>query len=135
MAGLATSETNKSVEEFIDSISNASKRNDAKIVIEMIEKVSGYPPKIWGDNFIIGFGKRTYRRKNSSEDLEWFYVGFAPRKTKLTVYLNFDIEQEADLINRLGKCVHGRGCLHFNKLKDVDLNILEVLVKKCLLDN
>ena len=130
MAGLATKQTNKSVSKFIDSIENESKREDSKLLCATIERITGYPPKIWGDNFIIGFGKYTYRRKGKKEEFEWFNVGFAPRKSKITVYLTFDISQQKKLLDKLGKCKWGKGCLYINKLADVDMKILEALIEK-----
>lgn len=130
MAGLATKETNKSVDSFIESITNKSKQEDSKTLLKLIEKTTGYSPKIWGDNFIIGFGKYTYTRKNWKEEFEWFNVGFAPRKTKITLYLTMDISQETKLLSQLGKCKWGKGCLYINKLADIDLSILEQLIKK-----
>jgi hypothetical protein len=128
MAGLATKETNKSVSAFIESIDNTSKREDSKLLVKTIEEITGYPAKIWGDNFIIGFGKYTYTRKGKKEEFEWFNVGFAPRKTKLTIYLTFDISQHESLLNKLGKCKYGKGCLYINKLADIDMNILKELI-------
>lgn len=130
MAGLVTKETQKSVSKFIDSIENASKREDSKKLVAVMQEVSGYEPKIWGDNFIIGFGKYTYKRKSDKEEFEWFHTGFAPRKTKITLYLTFDISKEEDLLKKLGKCTWGKGCLYINKLADVNLEILKKLIKK-----
>lgn len=130
MAGLVTKETNKSVSDFIESISNETKKNDSKTLIAMIEKITGFPPKIWGDNFIIGFGKYKYHRKGKKEEFEWFHIGFAPRKTKLTLYLTFDLTKEDKLVSQLGKCKWGKGCLYINKLADVDLMVLQELIKK-----
>lgn len=130
MAGLATKETNKSVSAFIDSIENESKRNDSKTLINLMSEITGFEPKIWGDNFIIGFGKYKYKRKNCKEEFEWFNVGFAPRKAKITLYLTMDIDQHHDLTSKLGKCKWGRGCLYINKLADVDLEILKQLITK-----
>ncbi|GGI57421.1 DUF1801 domain-containing protein [Winogradskyella haliclonae] len=130
MSGLVTKETNKSVSAFIDSIENDSKRKDSKLLIDMMSELTGHEPKIWGDNFIIGFGKYKYRRKTGKEEFEWFNVGFAPRKSKITLYLTSDIEKEKELISQLGKCKHGRGCLYINKLADIDLKILRQLIAK-----
>ncbi len=130
MSGLATKETQKSVSSFIDRIENTSKREDSKILVKIIQEISGYEPKIWGDNFIIGFGKYTYTRKNKKEEFEWFHTGFAPRKTKITIYLTFDISKEEDLLKKLGKCTWGKGCLYINKLADVDMEILKKLLQK-----
>lgn len=130
MAGLATKETNKSVDAFIDSIDNKSKQQDSKILLSMMQEITGHKAKIWGDNFIVGFGKYTYRRKNQKEDLEWFNVGFAPRKSKMTIYLTMDLTQHEDLLGLLGKCSWGKGCLYINKLADVDMEILRELITK-----
>ena len=130
MAGLATKETNKSVAKFIESIESTSKREDSKILLALMEEISGFPPKVWGDNFLIGFGKYKYKRKGGKEEFEWFHLGFAPRKTKLTVYLTFDISKEEELLKQLGKCKWGKGCLYINKLADIDLEILKNLIKK-----
>lgn len=128
--GLATKETDLSVDDFIESIENVSKKQDSKILIALMEKISGYKPKIWGDYFIIGFGNYTYTRKNSKEKLNWFHLGFAPRKTKITIYLTFDINREKQLIDKLGKCKHGKGCLYINKLTDINIEVLEELLIK-----
>lgn len=130
MAGLVNKETNKSVSEFIESIESLSKREDSKILLSTIQEITGHEPKIWGDNFIIGFGKYTYKRKGGKEEFEWFHVGFAPRKTKLTIYLTYDIQKEEGLLKKLGKCTWGKGCLYINKLADIDMKVLRQLIKR-----
>lgn len=129
MAGLMTKETNKSVDAFIDSIENKSKKEDSLILRKLMEDITGQPAKIWGDNFIIGFGKYSYTRKGGKEEFEWFNVGFAPRKSKITVYLTYDITKHPELLEKLGKCKYGKGCLYINKLADVDLSVLGELIK------
>lgn len=129
MAGLATQETNLSVSAFLDEIRNDDKRNDAKAIVELMHDVTGDEPKVWGNNFIIGFGKYTYTRKGSKEELEWFKVGFAPRKDKLTLYLTCDIAQYQHLLDKLGKHKHGKGCLYIKKLADVDVKVLKELIE------
>ena len=134
MAGLATKETNRSVEAFINSLESQGKREDSKRLVEMIKTSTGYDPKIWGNekvpDFIIGFGKYSYQRKGSKEEFEWFKVGFAPRKSKITIYLTMDIGAQSDVIPDLGKCKWGKGCLYINKLDDINLNSLSKLIKR-----
>ncbi|MDF1697824.1 MAG: DUF1801 domain-containing protein [Saprospiraceae bacterium] len=134
MAGLVTKETTRSVNQFIEKIENINKQKDSFQLLDLIKKVTGQEPKVWGNekvpDFLIGFGKYKYTRKNSSQEFEWFNVGFAPRKTKLTIYLTFDISQETDLLSKLGKCKWGKGCLYINKLADINLEALEQLIKK-----
>ena len=134
MSGLVTKETNRSVNAFIDKLDNDSKKEDSYTLLSIIESITGHKPKVWGNtkvpDFLIGFGKYTYQRKGSKEEFEWFNVGFAPRKTKLTVYLTFDINQEEKLLKDLGKCKWGKGCLYINKLAEVNLEVLKKLIEK-----
>ena len=127
---LATVPTTKSVDKFIDSIENEGKREDSKKLVKILQSVTGKKPKVWGDNFIIGFGKYKYKRKGGKEEFEWFNVGFAPRKSNITIYVTYDVSQEKDLLAKLGKHKVGKGCLYINKLDDVDVDILRQILKK-----
>ena len=130
MAGLATKETNLKVSDYVDRIENESKKADCRVLLELVESCTGYPPKVWGDYFIIGFGNYAYTRKGGKEEFEWFKAGFAVRKAKITLYLTTDIEKEKELLDQLGKCKWGRGCLYINKLADIDLDVLKQLIIK-----
>lgn len=130
MAGLVTQETEKSVEEFIEAIEKPVMKEDSQTLLALMQEVTGKEPKVWGDNYIIGFGKYSYKRKGKKEEFEWFPVGFAPRKSKLTVYLTFDISEEEELLGKLGKCKWGKGCLYINKLADIDIDVLRQLIEK-----
>jgi len=127
---LATQETNKDVWEYIETIEPKSKREDAKVLATTMQDITGFEPKIWGDYFIIGFGKYYYTRKGRKEEFEWFHTGFAARKTKITIYLTYDISQQEKLLNQLGKCKWGKGCLYVNKLADINLDVLKQLIQK-----
>ena len=128
MSPLATVETDLSVEAMLEAVEHPGKREDSRTLLKLMREVTGEEPKVWGDNFIIGFGKYSYTRKGSKEELEWFNVGFAPRKSTLTVYLTFDIREKQDLLDKLGKHKVGKGCLYINKLADVDLDVLKELI-------
>ncbi|MEM7186693.1 MAG: DUF1801 domain-containing protein [Bacteroidota bacterium] len=132
MSGLATKETNRSVDHFIENIDSPSKQEDSRLLLKMIGEITGWQPKVWGNekvpDFLIGFGNYTYTRKGSKEEFEWFHIGFAPRKSKLTLYLPLDLDKQGSFLNDLGKCSWGRGCLYLNKLADVDLEILRRLI-------
>ena len=49
-----------------------------------MEKATGDKPKMWG-TAIIGFGN-TLLKYDSGRELEWFKIGFSPRKANLTLY-------------------------------------------------
>ena len=134
MSGLVTKQTNRSVPNYIESLQNNSKIADSKELLELMKEVTGSDPKVWGNekapDFLIGFGKYKYYRKGSKKEFEWFNVGFAPRKSKLTIYLTFDISKETVLLKKIGKCKFGKGCLYINKLSDINIEVLKQLVEK-----
>lgn len=134
MAGLATQPSKRSATAFIDRIDSAQKREDGHTLLKLISEITGQEPVVWGNekapDFIIGFGKYTYTRKGGKEEFEWFNIGFAPRKSKLTLYVTFDLSQQEELLAKLGKCSFGKGCLYINKLADVDLQVLSKIISK-----
>ena len=56
-------------------------------------------------------------------------VGFAPRSANLVLYVGGFPEFE-DLLGTLGKHKRSKACLYINKLADVDLNVLEEIVRR-----
>lgn len=136
MAGLVTKETDRSIENYLSGIGNSAKVADSRILIDLMQDLTGKEAKVWGNekvpDFLIGFGKYNYRRKGGKETFTWFKIGFAPRKNKITVYLNHDITSEPELLRDLGKYKYGKGCLYLNKLADVNLYVLQELLKKGL---
>ena len=106
------------------------KREDSRELLDMMEEITGKKPKVWGDNYTIGFGKYKYRRKSGKEEFEWFNVGFAPRKANLTIYVTYDVSTEQELLNKLGKHRVGKGCLYINRLEDVDVGVLREVIAK-----
>ncbi len=57
-------------------------------------------------------------------------TGFSPRKQSLTLYLMSGFDGYRDLLKDLGKHKTGVRCLYINKLRDVDMSVLEELIKK-----
>lgn len=125
---LANAETDRSVDEFIDGIANKKRQADSRELLEMVKKITGKEPKIWGVS-IVGFGKYSYQRKNGDE-FEWFNVGFSPGKAHLTVYVMYDLTQETELLEELGNHKKGKGCLYIKSLADVNLNALKKIIAR-----
>ena len=134
MAGLQTTETNRSVDQFLENIASEKQRKDSAEILALISEVTGVEPKVWGNekepDFIIGFGKYSYSRKGYKQEFEWYRMGFAPRKGKLSIYLSFDEDKDKELLRQLGKCSWGKGCLYINKLEDIDVKILKILLEQ-----
>jgi len=126
MAKRKTNETDDSVDEFIDSIEDESKRDDCRNITRLMKAATGAQPKMWGTS-IIGFGKHHYQYANG-EPAEICKVGFAPRSRSFAFYLP-KYPEHARLISRLGKHKYSGGCLHLVRLADVDVEVLAKMVE------
>lgn len=121
-----TTETDADALAFIEEIEPRAKREDAYRLLEMFERVSGYPPKMWGPS-IIGFGSYHYVYATGHEG-DAPIVGFSPRKTKHSLYFTTDEDTRNELLAKLGKYTSGKSCVYINKLPDVDEVVLEQLI-------
>jgi hypothetical protein len=126
LAEIKTKPTEVSVADFINSIALEQKRKDSFVILKMMEKAMKQKPKMWGSS-IIGFGDVRYKSPSSGREVDWFKIGFAPRKANLSIYL-IDLQLHADAMTKLGKHKKGGGCLYINKLEDVDLKVLEKII-------
>lgn len=128
MAELKTQKTDASVAEFLKSIPDETRRKDCEAVAKMMQKATGAKPRMWGAS-IVGFGNYHYKYASGREG-DWFLAGFSPRKANLTLYIMAGFREYDDLMARLGKHKTGKSCLYVNTLKDIDMGILEELVKR-----
>ncbi len=126
-ASAVTVPTRASVAKFIDAVENETRRKDAKTLLAMMKKVTGEKAVMWGPS-IIGFGKYHYKYESGREG-DMCLVGFSPRKANMVLYVLGYGEGEP-LLKKLGRHKHGVSCLYVNKLDDVDLGVLEKLIKK-----
>jgi Domain of unknown function (DU1801) len=128
MAEIETKPTEKSVKAFLDGISDKSRRTDCYTVLDMMKRVTGDKPTIWGTG-VVGFGSYHYKYASGHEG-DCFLVGFASRKSALTLYITAGVERFPKVVEKLGKHKAGKGCLYIKKLDDVNLSVLEDLLKK-----
>lgn len=125
MAELKTKMTDASVEDFLSSVDNETRRKDSFELLEMYTRATGLEPKMWGSS-IVGFGVYHYKSERSSQEGDWPLVGFSPRKQNLTLYV--EPRNFPELLKDLGKHTTSVGCLYINKLDDVDRKTLEKLI-------
>lgn len=125
---IKTKPTVASVTDFINSITDEQKRKDCFTLIEMMNSATGEEPMIWS-NAMVGFGKHVYTSPATGRMVEWLKIGFAPRKSNLSLYLTINIKEHNNLLEKLGKHKTGVGCLYINKLDDIDLKVLEKLIQ------
>lgn len=126
LAEIKTKQTSSSVDDFIDSIADEQKRKDSQVIVTLMEKATGEKPKMWGSS-MIGFGNVRYKSPATGREVDWFKIGFSPRKANLSLHL-IDLQRHADALNKLGKHKTGMGCLYINKLDDIDIKMLEKII-------
>ena len=127
MAEIKTKPTSESVEDFLNKVQDEQKRLDSFVILDMMRKATGEEPKMWGSS-LIGFGQMRYKSPATGREVDWFLLGFSPRKANLSLHL-IDLQQHAAALEKLGKFKTGRGCLYINKLSDVDLDILKEMIE------
>jgi hypothetical protein len=127
LAEIKTKQTNASVEDFINNLADEQKRKDSHALTKLMQTATKEEPKMWGSS-MIGFGNVRYKSPTTGREVDWFIIGFAPRKANLSLYLIGDIQTHAALLKKLGKYKTGAGCLYIGKLEDVDIKVLEELI-------
>lgn len=127
-AKIKTTKTLASVDDFVNGIADEQKRNDCITIIKLMETATKAKAKMWG-SAIIGFGDRRYKSPNTGREVDWFVMGFSPRKANISLYLIMDINKHKEQLAKLGKHKTGVGCLYINKLEDIDVKVLKELIK------
>jgi hypothetical protein len=127
MAETKTKPTGVSVDAFLEAVEHPVRRADGKAVRAMMEHVTGEAAIMWGPS-IVGFGSYHYRYASGHEG-DSPRVGFSPRSANLVLYVGGFPEYEA-LLAKLGKHKSSKACLYLNKLSDVDLAVLEEIVRR-----
>ena len=133
MAEAKTQITGRDPADFIAGVEPDRKREEAEQLDALFRKVTGEVPVMWGPS-IIGYGQ--YRTTYASgRDVHWMRSGFSPRKAKHSLFLMGGYCDEATgerrdaLLAKLGKYATGKSCLYINKLADVDMDVLEQLLR------
>ncbi|QNA85684.1 DUF1801 domain-containing protein [Sphingomonas sp. So64.6b] len=130
MAENKTQETGASVETFLARVEPEQRRSDARIIIDLMTRISGEPATMWGPS-IIGFGRYRYRYDSGREG-EMARIGFSPRKASLVLYIAGGFPRHDALMAQLGNFTTGKSCLYVKKLSDVDMGALEALIVESL---
>lgn len=129
MPEIKTKVTDADVREFIrTTVESDKKREDAFALLDLFERVTGLPPRMWGPS-IIGFGKYHYRSERSTQEGDWPLVGFSPRKAAISLYVFTGNPAHEHLLDGLGKFTRGAACIYVKKMADIDLTILEKLIR------
>ena len=130
MAEIKTKATEVGVDEFLESVADPQRREDARTLIAKMERLTGRPPVMWGPS-IIGFGRYHYKYDSGHEG-EMCRMGFSPRAKELVLYVLTQSVDQAPLLEKLGKHRTGKSCLYIKRLADVDMAVLDQLMRASL---
>jgi hypothetical protein len=122
-----TSQNSKSVKEYIASLDEQT-AIEAWVLIEMMQRISGHTPQLWNAG-TIGFDTYHYKYDSGREG-DGHVIGFYPRKGKITVYLMDGTARYSELLAKLGKHATTGYCLYIKQLSDIELPILEQIMKQ-----
>jgi hypothetical protein len=124
---LKTRETDASVEDFLNSVENPERREDAFRILEMYKRATKLKPKMWGPA-IVGFGSRNIKYADGRE-LDWPIAAFSPRKQNMTLYVVCSSPKQPGLLAKLGKHSTSVSCLYIKRLAGIDEKVLEQIIK------
>lgn len=126
-----TTATTASVQAFIDKHPKEQMRDDSRVLMAMMQKLTGEEPHMYGPS-IVGFGTYHYTYASGHSGSAPL-AAFSPRKPELVIYLLPGLfESEPEMLAKLGKHKVSKACLYVKKLADIDLKVLKVMVKKSI---
>ncbi|MFI6425963.1 DUF1801 domain-containing protein [Promicromonospora sp. NPDC050880] len=125
---MATTWTDGDPVAFVERAAPAVRRRDAHTLLELMRRVTGQEPRMFGTS-MVGFGQYRYEYA-SGRSGQAPAASFAPRKAATTVYLPDGVGAHEELLARLGPHTTGVGCLYVKDLEQVDLGVLEEIVRR-----
>jgi hypothetical protein len=124
MAQNKTQKTKNSVAAFIKTVEKG-RQADCREIVKMMREATGSRPAMWGES-IIGFGD-VHLKYASGRELEWFQIGFSPRKKDISLYVMCKNNNLTKLLTKLGPHRAGKGCLYIKSLQGINVDALQEL--------
>lgn len=129
MSELKTKQHDGDVYDFIKTFANTDQKiKDSYDLIKIMEEVTGFPPKMWGQS-MIGFGSYHYKSERSTQEGDWPLVAFSPRKNAISLYVYTGSPEHEHLLMGLGKFTMGKACIYVKKLSDINIDSLKNLIE------
>jgi len=119
--------SSKALAAYLANIPPAGRKEDAAVLLELMEDITGEPAVLWGPS-IVGFGSYHYQYESGREG-DGPITGFAGRKANMVVYVMPGFSQYKELLKKLGKHKTGASCLYLGRLSSVDMDVLEELIR------
>lgn len=122
-----TKPTDIAPRDFVAALEHKIRRGDAEILLDFFARITGMTAKMWGPT-LIGYGSYHYKYESGREG-DMLITGFSPRKANLVFYIMPGYQDLSEMLARLGKHKLGKSCLYVNKLADIDMGVLEEIVR------
>jgi hypothetical protein len=117
----------RSVEDYLEALDEQLVA-DSRVLIEMMQRISGEPPELWNVG-TLGFGRYRFHYDSGREG-ESHTMAFYPRRGKITIYLMDGTVRYAESLAGLGRHTTSRVCLYIKRISDIDLSVLEQIVQQ-----
>jgi hypothetical protein len=98
MAQNKTKKTKNSVAAFIKTVEKG-RQADCRAIVKMMREATGSKPAMWGTS-IIGFGDE-HLKYASGRELDWFTIGFSPRKKNISLYMMCQSKNHTQIVKKL----------------------------------
>ncbi len=122
----------KSIEEYIDSLEEPRKSEILKIDSFIKKHAPDLRPNF--NSNMLGYGMFHYKSKSGREG-DWPVISLASQKNYISIYVcsitNGKYLAEA-YKDRLGKVTVGKSCISFKREEDVNLGVLEKVIKEAV---
>jgi hypothetical protein len=125
-----TKPTDADVRAFLEAVEHPVRRADALVLDAMFRRIPGWQPRMWGPS-IIGYGQYYYTYASGREG-DGPATGFSAQRARLSLYIMQGYKNLGSILDRLGK--HKKACLYINTLADVDMAVVEEIVRAGLDD-
>lgn len=124
--------TGTSVAEFLAAVEPEPRHRDALALDALFRKVTGFEPRMWGPS-MVGYGRYDYVYA-SGHGGSAMATGFSPRKAEFSIYIMPGYADFSAILGRLGRHKIGKSCLYVKNLNDIDMDVLEELIRAGLAD-
>lgn len=130
MAKNKTTETENSVDAYLQAIPDEKKRKDCAFIVDLIHQETGLKAKMWGTG-IVGFGSYHYKY-DSGHESDAPLIGLAARVNAITLYISTEFEDRQELLAKFGKYKMSKACIYIKKIEDIDIEILRKMINNSL---
>ena len=118
----------------IAALDDPERRAAAVDLDRLFRAVTGWQPKLWQNNRIIGYGQYHYRYASGREG-DFLATGFAIGKREFSLHILHGYSHGfEEIAERLGPHRRGRSCWYFRNPAAVDPDALSDLIRAGLAD-